>query len=142
MSRGRKAESDPCAGVGQPFGSLKLTFATPQNYFGLYGVSNQVQTGPQTTVPGTIMLTTTTGSVSVSTNDFFNFGGNGGAKFVGFTDATGFTSVTISANANGVFGIDDVSFKSPLVTPEPASVLLVAGGLLAVAGVSRRKRSV
>ena len=111
-----------CAGGRSSYPDATFNFASTINYFGLKGISN-----------GTITLTNANGSVVV-------LAGPSNATFVGFTDATGFNSVTISANDNGAFLIDDVSFTSTV--PEPSSVALVAVGMLAVAAAARRKRTV
>lgn len=119
--------------AGSTFNAVTLSFATPQNYFGLLGVTNSAaQAGL-----GLITLTGTNGSVNGATSTF----GVGPATFVGFTDATGFTSVTIAGSGNGAFAVDDISFRAALVTPEPASMVLLGAGMAAVAAFARRKRS-
>lgn len=110
-----------CAG-GASYPNVTFNFASTINYFGLKGISN-----------GTITLTNSNGSMGVSAPPL-------NATFIGFTDATGFNSVTISADHGGAFAIDDVSFASTV--PEPSSVALVAVGMLAVAAAARRKRTV
>ncbi len=117
--------------VNQP---VTLTFASTLNYFGLVGVSNS-NTGP--VGPGHITLTNVRGAVTVLTTDFFN---GASPAFAGFTDALGFNSVTISADANGVFGVDNVSFRSPSTSvPEPSTVVLFVAGLLGICIMARRK---
>ena len=83
--------------------------------------------------PGTLTLTTTKGSVSILDGGFTS----GTPAYLGLSDASGFTSVTISANGNGAFGVDNISF---ITNPEPASMALLATGLLALGVVARRKR--
>ena len=111
-----------CAGGGS-YPNVTFNFASTINYFGLNGISN-----------GNITLTNANGSISVYAPV------QNPANFVGFTDATGFNSVTISADLNNAFAIDDVSFTSTV--PEPSSVALVAVGMLAVGAAARRKRTV
>ncbi len=126
--------NSPCAGgtANQP---VTLTFASSLNYFGLVGVSNS---NVDPAGPGRITLTSVHGSVNVLTTDFFN---GTSPAFVGFTDGLGFNSVTISADVNGVFGVDNVSFRSPITSvPEPSTVVMFVAGLLGVWIMARRKR--
>lgn len=113
---------------------VTLTFASSLNYFGLVGVSNS---NLDPVGPGRITLTNVRGAVTVLTTDFFN---GTSPAFVGFTDALGFNSVTISADVNGAFGVDNISFRSPSTSvPEPSTVVLFVAGLLGVWIISRRK---
>ncbi len=113
--------------VNQP---VTLTFDRRVTYFGLLGVSSAAGS-----TPGTLTLTTMHGSVSVVDGNFTS----GSPTFLGFSDPEGVTSVTISANGDGAFAVDDIIF---VTNPEPASVALLAAGLLAVGVVARRKRNV
>ncbi len=125
-------DNSTCA-AGTSLQPVTLTFSSALNYFGLVGVSNNVS---DPTGAGRITLTDVRGNVSVFTTDF-----NGpSATFVGFTDALGFNSVTISADANGGFGVDNISFRSASTTvPEPSTVVLFAAGLLGICAMARRK---
>ncbi len=64
-------------------------------------------------------------------------------NFIGWQDAGGIDRVVLSRNAYNVStNIDDIQFGSTVVsTPEPASMMLLATGLLGVFGVARRKRN-
>ena len=73
-------------------------------------------------------------------------GFTGAVDFVGFTDpGKSITSVTIytgsSTSGADFIGVDDVSYQSPAVavTPEPSSFVLLGTGLVAMAGMIRRK---
>jgi hypothetical protein len=77
---------------------------------------------------------------------FFNFQNNF-TYFVGFTSEAGdIGSLVFTRLADGTgdtIGIDDVRFATigqVQVTPEPASIVLLATGLLGVVGAARRKR--
>jgi hypothetical protein len=69
--------------------------------------------------------------------------------FWGFIATSGFQSVRYDGGTQGgsaeTHNLEDLTFgvsrASVTTTPEPASVLLVAGGLVAMVGVARRRRS-
>jgi hypothetical protein len=119
-------------------GTLTFTFATPTQFFGAY------LTGIQTA----FFLDTFT--FSDGTSETVSIPGDntnanvGSLDFVGFTDAgKSITSVTINgSNANGAdeFGVDDVRFQGPDVSPvpEPGSLTLVFSGLASL-GMGYRK---
>lgn len=113
-----------CAG-GSSYPNVTFNFASTINYFGLNGISN-----------GIIFLTNANGSIAGAAPN------QNPANFVGFTDATGFNSVTISADVNNAFAIDNVSFSPMSTVPEPSSIALVAVGMLAVSAAARRKRAI
>jgi hypothetical protein len=56
------------------------------------------------------------------------------------TDARAFTGVTGTLTASGDFPQTPVSAFAPAVVPEPASLALVAGGLLALGGTAAHRR--
>jgi hypothetical protein len=65
------------------------------------------------------------------------------SNFIGWQDAGGIDRVVLTRNSYNVStNVDDIQFGSTVVsTPEPASMVLLATGLLGVFGVARRKRN-
>jgi hypothetical protein len=126
-------------GIGQnPNAPLVVTFDTPASAFGF--VTNDF-------MGSSFSLTANL----VGGGSYANvFSGLGGAlQFFGFRSASaGITSVSILGdNASGFrFALDDFQFNAApttptTTTPEPLSVTLVAGGLLGIGGVARRRRA-
>jgi PEP-CTERM motif len=116
------AHGKDCNG-GHAYPAVTLSFSSAINYFGLVGGA-----------ANTLTLTDAHGSVTVNAVV---------PTFVGLNDADGFSWVTISADQKGAFVLDDFSFGSTVVvaTPEPATLVLFATGMLAVGVAAKRKRS-
>jgi hypothetical protein len=114
-------------------GNLVFTFTNPITAFGAYFAGHQSPTF------GALTLTFNDGSPQ--TVQFPAIGSNGGVSFIGFTNATPFTSLTVNAFSD-IISVDDVRFSSAAVTPvpEPATLTLVGAGLLAGARRWRKSR--
>jgi PEP-CTERM motif-containing protein len=65
--------------------------------------------------------------------------GSGGAAFFGYTGSD-VTRVTISSTDTSGFAYGDF-FTTPVQAPEPASIMLLGTGLLALGGRFRRKKT-
>ena len=111
-------------------GSLTFNFTSPINFFGAYFG------GLQGSIVGQETITFNDGSAETVDIPMLN----SGFAFVGFTDTTSFSSVTINA-LNDIVSVDDVRVpSSPTGTPEPASaVLLGSAVLIGLAARMRRK---
>lgn len=114
-------------------GSLTFTFAQGVQAFGAYITGVQLDSETLTFDDGS-------SQTIVLPNPGF---GNGGAQFIGFTDAgKSIVSITYTANANNVgdiVGVDDVRWVTSAV-PEPSALSLIAVGLAAVAAGLRLRR--
>jgi hypothetical protein len=81
--------------------------------------------------------------------DGYNSGRDGSLLFAGFIAETGgITGVQfIGTDVDDVFAFDDMTIGSleqvvpPVVTPEPASLVFMATGLVGVFGIARRRRN-
>ncbi|MBC8089526.1 MAG: PEP-CTERM sorting domain-containing protein [Phycisphaerae bacterium] len=64
------------------------------------------------------------------------------AGWAGITDATPFNMVNVTVSGDGGIALDDVTYATAAtVVPEPASMALVASGLLGVLVAARRRRT-
>jgi hypothetical protein len=115
-----------CNGSSTLFPPVTFAFSAPINYFGLFAIALN-----------DVTLTEAHGGIIVNATAT-----NPTATFVGLNDAAGFSSVTISADQDGSFVVDNVTFGTTVVAvPEPASLVLLAAGMLAVGVFAKRNRS-
>jgi hypothetical protein len=105
-------------------GSVTFTFASPINAFGAY-LSGLQSEG----------LSMTFNDGAVQSVGLPNPGG--GVAFVGFSDTSAFSSVTINA-INDIIGVDDVRAGTAGAVPEPATFGLLGAALAGLALVRRR----
>lgn len=64
----------------------------------------------------------------------YGFTATGASTLVTFYNGTGLAS-------NNMVGLDDVDITAVSVVPEPSSMMLMAGGLIGLAGFARRRRN-
>jgi PEP-CTERM motif len=108
---------------GHAYPTVTVSFSSAINYFGLVALS-----------ANNLTLTDANGSITANAA--------AAPVFVGLNDAAGFSWVTISADQMGAFVGDNFSFGATVVaTPEPATLVLFATGMLAVGVAAKRKRS-
>jgi hypothetical protein len=110
-------------------GTATFTFASPVTSFGAYFGGLQVD--------GINISFTDAGgpeTVSLGPVDY----NNGGFSFVGFTDTSAFSSVTVNA-INDFISVDDVRYGATSQVPEPSTLLLLGSGLAGLVGLAWRK---
>ena len=116
--------------LGAPAGTVTFTFSDVIYAFGFYATGTQQTFG-----------------VGFGVNSLFLTSNvNGGAQYFGFTDAAGFTSVTInSTGSNDAWGIDNITYTETTTVPEPATwamLILGMGGIGATLRSNRRRMAI
>jgi hypothetical protein len=123
-------------------GTITITFATPQTSLALLWGS--IDAGNTLTFNDAANFVVTGAQVQSAAAGFVSngFQGPGGSAYVIIDSSTSFTTVTASSNVTS-FEFDAVAGGTlPFsTTPEPASMLLMGGGLLAFASFGLRRRS-
>ncbi len=116
-------------------GDLTFNFSTPISNFGAY------VTGIQSQASGQETLVFNDGS-SETINLPNTLMPNGGASFVGFTDAGAQISSVTFHFLNDIVGVDDVQFGSgaAAAVPEPSMLALLGLGIAGLAGLRRWRR--
>jgi len=115
-------------------GSITLSFASPTTAFGV----KLIDIGETS---GNVVLSTNTGAYAggVTLLNFPPTLANGAVSFVGLTQSTPFTRITISVSGiDEAYGLDQVRISA---VPEPASALALLAGLAGMAAVVRRRRA-
>ena len=114
-----------------PGEAITVSFASPVFGFGLF--FNAATASPA----GTFFVNTSVGSAtSTGVYDQSTF------YFVGFTSPTAFTTATFGATtaATSGFNVDNLTYASTAVIPEPTTYALVAAGLAGVMTIARSRR--
>ena len=118
----------------QPTGSLRFDFNTPVTAFGLHVIDAGEAAGD-------IIVQTNSGESSTPFAAFsftnLTLQPNGNVLFLGFSQSTSFTSLTLTVNGvDDSYGLDKVYVQS---VPEPGQWATLLAGLLSVFGVVRRR---
>lgn len=116
-----------------PQGSITFTLARPSTAFGL-AVTDIGETS------GTVTLTTDVGAYAGGALliSFPHAVASGGADFIGLTQDTPFSVVTLTVTGiDEAYGVDAVRVLSAV--PEPASALTLLAGMAALAALRRRR---
>jgi hypothetical protein len=118
-----------CAGSAFPsYQPLTFTFANAITYFGVQAVVSGGNVN--------LNFTTTNGTLLVATPGF----ATPPAQFRAIQDATPFTSVTLSTGLTGGFAIDNLTFRTATIVPEPGTWAMLGTGLLALGGIAARRK--
>lgn len=126
--------SDPVLD-GPGDGVLTLTFDSPSTFLSFdVAFTDPSGSGGTVTINGVGMPFSTTGNVGFMS--LFSIGN------FSWTPATPFTQATIafSDSSSNEFAIDNLSYSDPVTTPEPTTVGLLGGGMLALVLAARKRR--
>ena len=116
-------------------GTATLSLSTPQTYFGLlWGSVDSYNSLAFYDAHGNLISSFTGLDVTAAAN-----GDQGyyGTFYVNFLSDIPFTTV-VASSSNYAFEFDDVAVDPPAPAPEPASLAILAGGLMALAATRRR----
>ena len=104
----------------------------------IQGVAFQFITNPGTTTFTALLAGSTVSTFSASTdlNGWFN----NATEFYGFDNTVGLDQIQINVAGDGAFALDNLQ-TGVVASPEPASMTLVATGLIGMFGVARRRRN-
>lgn len=127
-------------GLTTGYSKLGIDFATPQAAVGAYvnQLSGQSVGAIVTTVYNAAGAVIGQASTTFPSTTFPNATS---PVFVGFADASGIARITWTTTIPNFFGVDNVIYQAAAV-PEPASVVMLGGGVVALGMLSlRRKRA-
>jgi hypothetical protein len=125
------------ANQGWSFGTLRFDFGSAASAFGFnFGASDMTWTVTAFDAFGAVLAST---SIAPT-------GGSNGGEFIGLsTGSANIAYGTVTGDASDYVMVDNFGFVAAdvgtTVTPEPASVALMATGLLGLVGVAHRKRA-
>lgn len=129
--------------------TFAISFSDPVSAFGFYG-TDIGDFGSQLSLRFTLVGGGfSTWTLPYTATNGTDTGRDGSLLYAGFVGANAFTRVEfLGTSSDDIFGFDDMTIANvsqvlpPTTTPEPGTVALVAGGLVVLAGVVRRRRAI
>lgn len=130
--------------LAEDFNDFSITFASAVHAVGMYFI-----TGADAPLfDGDITLDNGNGSVSLVALDVFQLSGGDNVYFLGLTDTSAFTTVSIATPGLGgafLYNVDDIVTArrtgDPQPVPEPSALALMSLGAVATGFVARRRRT-